>query len=464
MSGLSSIVLNETFNTSSLLLDAPKALFESIFEHNAAGIFIVNSQRNIVLINNRACQILGYDSVELVGKNAVYIHTSVESYQTFGQHFQNAKKGSQVEIEYPFKKKNGDTVWCEFLGKNITINNETYVIWSVVDIHQRKLTEQRLSESLHNFDNLAQSVPGIIYQFQLFPDGRSAFPFASKHIIEIFELTPESIYTDASPALARIHPEDKEKFLQSIEQSAKNLTGWSCDYRVQLPRQGVKWLSGRATPEKRPDGSILWHGYTADITKRINAELALQEAQHKLEVLNEELKKRNIVLKEMALLDGLTHIPNRRFFDEMYNTSYLNHIRRKQSLAVIMIDIDLFKQYNDYYGHTCGDDCLRTVAGALKHALNHANDIVARYGGEEFVVLLENISWHQAIDIGEKLIQAVSMCNIAHADSYVSDHVTISAGLAYSDAQQPIAKSALLVKADKALYQAKNNGRNRLAY
>lgn len=175
------------------------------------------------------------------------------------------------------------------------------------------------------------------------------------------------------------------------------------------------------------------------------------------------LKLKSDWLEELSMVDGLTHIPNRRYFDEMYAKKYKEITRDAKTLAVLMIDVDYFKRYNDHYGHGKGDECLVKIAGALKNTLKRPTDIVARYGGEEFVVLLQNIDKGGAITVAESLIKAVSDLGIVHEYSSVCDNVTISAGMAFKEAEETLCQEEMLKQADDALYRAKENGRNQIS-
>lgn len=119
---------------------------------------------------------------------------------------------------------------------------------------------------------LAQQVPGVIYQYQLRPDGSSCFPFATEAIRDIYEVTPDEVRDDAAVVFTRLHPEDYDRVAESIATSARTLAPWQCEYRVILPRQGVRWRSGLARPLRLDDGSILWHGFITDVTDRKRAE------------------------------------------------------------------------------------------------------------------------------------------------------------------------------------------------
>lgn len=173
-------------------------------------------------------------------------------------------------------------------------------------------------------------------------------------------------------------------------------------------------------------------------------------------------KQSATILDALARLDYLTELPNRREFDRKLEDEWFRGCRSGKPLAVIIMDIDHFKLYNDSYGHSMGDDCLRQVAKAMSNLLKRRSDLVARYGGEEFSVVLPDTDVEGAILVGERIRQAVSACHIPHNDSSVTDHVTISVGVASIIPSLEGMPDQLLEVADKGLYASKENGRNRV--
>lgn len=179
---------------------------------------------------------------------------------------------------------------------------------------------------------------------------------------------------------------------------------------------------------------------------------------------NEEaLKRANLKLEKLATVDGLTQIANRRTFDATLQKEWRRMRRSRQPLSVIMSDIDYFKRFNDEYGHQEGDDCLKAVAECIKHCLNRPADLAARYGGEEFVVILPNTPSDGAKHVAETLRTAVEAMHRLHAQSEVTDFVTLSLGVATMIPSIDERDAENLVKmADKALYESKKAGRNRV--
>lgn len=177
------------------------------------------------------------------------------------------------------------------------------------------------------------------------------------------------------------------------------------------------------------------------------------------------LKLRTDRLEQVAMQDGLTQIPNRRYFDQKLTEEWTRLLRNGQCLSLLMIDIDHFKPYNDHYGHGAGDECLRRVAQALYQVPHRPTDLVARYGGEEFAVILPETDRLGAAHLAQRLLDAVRALALEHAYSEVAPQVTISVGMATHSPDQPYYDAeALKQGADQALYQAKARGRNCAAW
>lgn len=174
------------------------------------------------------------------------------------------------------------------------------------------------------------------------------------------------------------------------------------------------------------------------------------------------LKAQTDMLRALVFVDGLTGVANRRRLDECLSIEWRHGQRYGQSLALLMIDIDYFKLYNDRYGHLTGDSCLQSVAQALRKELNRAHDLVARYGGEEFVCLLPECGLEGARNKAQALCDAVAALNIPHATSPVAPMVTISLGATAVIPRPDLNAEQLLAHADQLLYQAKKSGRNRV--
>lgn len=190
-------------------------------------------------------------------------------------------------------------------------------------------------------------------------------------------------------------------------------------------------------------------------------QLQRDEAYREMEKLQEELKKSNALLQRLSVLDGLTGISNRRHFDEMLDQEWKRAVREKLEIALVLLDIDFFKKYNDGYGHQDGDDCLKQVASTLYGTIQRTSDFLARYGGEEFVAILPGTDVEGAVKLAEEMRANVEKKNIPHAYSDVANHISISLGIAVMQPDMSDKPEFLLAKADDALYKAKEEGRNR---
>jgi len=175
---------------------------------------------------------------------------------------------------YFLKNENGEPLGVEGIMRDITA---------------RKFAEDKLRESDETLKKLSEQVPGLIFQFQQFPDGRSSMPFASIGSSDIFGLSPNEVTEDASKAFQNIHKDDIAKTMQSIQASYETMEDWIMDFRVLLPKLGLRWLRGNSRPEKQADGSVIWHGYISDITESKQKEKELTETFHLLSDQNSRL-------------------------------------------------------------------------------------------------------------------------------------------------------------------------------
>ena len=192
----------------------------------------------------------------------------------------------------------------------------------------------------------------------------------------------------------------------------------------------------------------------------------LWEYSHNLEVIvsarTSELQKANLELRNLASLDSLTQLANRRKFDEYLGLEWRRMAREKGPLSLILCDVDYFKYYNDTYGHQGGDDCLRQIASILSNSVTNPADLVSRYGGEEFAIILPNTEMSKAVNVAEVIQEFLRELKIIHVASSVSRYVTMSFGIATITPGLDVTPENLVATADVALYEAKRQGRNRI--
>lgn len=253
-------------------------------------------------------------------------------------------------------------------------------------------------------------------------------------------------------------PNDIDLILLDIEMP--DINGYDVCKRIKnnetIKNIPIIFITGRTSQEDEEYGLNL--GAIDYITKPFNKAIVKLRIKNYL-----NLKIKNDMLEKLSMYDGLTNIRNRRFFDETFEKTFSEIKRDKKSLAVLMIDIDFFKPYNDNYGHGQGDETLRKVAKALEKTIKRASDFVARYGGEEFVILLKDINKDGVEAVANNLLNAVRELKITHEFSKIENYVTISIGASFYNSNSDITKLELLLKADETLYNVKNSGRNNFA-
>lgn len=194
----------------------------------------------------------------------------------------------------------------------------------------------------------------------------------------------------------------------------------------------------------------------------IKQSLRLEEKVHELERTKQELQEENSNLEQISYFDKLTGIANRHNLDDYFNSVLKNAIRNEDNFSIMMIDIDYFKDFNDNYGHVLGDSCLVNIAKVIKGSLKRPLDFVARYGGEEFIVLLPETDRDGALKVAVDIKKNIELVNIKHETSKIASYVTVSTGIATLIPKKTDYLEGIVAKADKALYQAKNEGRNRV--
>jgi diguanylate cyclase (GGDEF)-like protein/PAS domain S-box-containing protein len=238
-------------------------------------------------------------------------------------------------------------------------------------------------------------------------------------------------------------------FYEKMWRSLKETGHWQGD--VWNSRKNGELYAASLTLTALPDESgeaVYYCGILTDITER--------------KQLEQKLKTDNRMLEKLSLVDGLTGVANRRGFDRCLEREWERGVRTGQPLSLLLIDIDFFKLYNDLNGHQMGDEALRLVASLLEGGLARAGDFLARYGGEEFGVILPETELETAVGVAHSLRDRISSARIPHPGSSVSPDITISVGCSTLLPSGGGSCDKLLQAADKALYAAKERGRNRV--
>lgn len=243
------------------------------------------------------------------------------------------------------------------------------------------------------------------------------------------------------------------------------IDGFTCCRRIQemsgVRRTPVLMITGLEDQESVDQAFSV--GAVDYITKPIHWGVLRQRVKRLIQQvkLYQQLETTNLELQRLAAIDGLTQLANRRRFDEYLQQEWQRMLREQSPLSLILCDIDCFKLYNDTYGHQAGDDCLRQVAKVIQNSAKRAIDLSARYGGEEFAVILPNTDQEGAILVAQNIQTELKELRIAHAASKVRDTVTVSLGVSNTIPSVITSPEMLINATDKALYQAKAEGRDR---
>jgi diguanylate cyclase (GGDEF)-like protein/PAS domain S-box-containing protein len=343
-----------------------------------------------------------------------------------------------------------------------------YGIQTFQNVAARKDAESARIQSENRMQRLTDNVPGVIYRFLLRLDGTDAFTYVSPRCRELFGVEPDEALQDSQLLWSLIMPEDEVIIRRLLPLRSATMQPWLIEYRVRLADGEIKWIQNQASPEAGEHGDVYWDGVLLDITERKQAEAVLSDYRHHLEQQVQErtiaLQEANYELERLATLDGLTQVPNRRRLDIYLAQEWQRLARDQQPLSLILCDVDYFKRYNDYYGHQAGDACLQRVAQAMQDVVRRPADLLARYGGEEFAVVLPLTSRWGSMQVAEALRAAIEDQAIAHEDSLIHDCVTLSVGVATVLPSGANSLAELIADADRALYRAKQIGRNRVCF
>ncbi|WP_298233008.1 MASE3 domain-containing protein [uncultured Azohydromonas sp.] len=274
-------------------LQEMSARYRNIIAATNVGTWEWNIKSGAVVFNERWCTMLGYSPGEIrpdISSWSELVHP--DDWQTIRAELDPHLTGRTpfYECEHRLRHKAGHYVWILDCGQVVERAGNGSALRAAgvhMDITDRKAMQQRTEELLARLQKISAKVPGMVFQFQRWPDGRAAFPYASEGMREIFGLAPEAVAQDAAPVFQVLHPDDMERVRAAIRVSASRMRTWHDEFRAVLPDARTLWLECEAEPETVADGSVLWHGYVRDVTdrKRMGEELA--RYRHHLEELVE---------------------------------------------------------------------------------------------------------------------------------------------------------------------------------
>ncbi len=310
-------------------------------------------------------------------------------------------------------------------------------------------SEERFREFVEGTDNFITRV-----------DSKGIILYVNDTSKKIFGLSPQECI--GLSAFDFIHPDDREKTKAAFAKWVRDRILSTTFENRQVSRTSqvhyMRWNIKLYYDENY--NLIAINSIASDFTDLKLAEDTLVAEMDRRMEFSRQLEEANRQLKRLTLIDGLTSIANRRYFDEFLEKEWQRNMRDNKPVSLIMGDIDFFKKYNDRYGHQAGDDCLKQVAAILNNIAKRPGDLAARYGGEEFAVVLSGTDLKQAGVLAENANKKLRKIRIPHSDSQAADFVTLSLGVASIIPKHGTKSYDLVKAADKALYKAKNSGRN----
>ncbi len=274
-----------------------------IIENSGEGILFTQPDGKILSANPEACRIFGMREDEIIALGRAGL--VAEDPKSLSEILAKRKEQGAFQGEILMKRKGGGHFIAEISSKLfVDANGELKGSIILRDITDRKKVEQVKAEMLQRFDSIIKHLPGFIYQYRLRPDGTSHFPYSSSAVRHFYSTDSETLAKDAAKVFDVIYPDDLKYVENTIQRSANDLSVWQAEYRVTLSNGQLIWVEGKATPEKEADGSILWHGYISDITKRKEIEIKLQDSRNRLRTFFDSTED-SIVLLDHAcnLLD-----------------------------------------------------------------------------------------------------------------------------------------------------------------
>jgi PAS domain S-box-containing protein len=262
---------------SDLALAQSEENFRSYFDNSPIAVFVVDGTGRYVNCNPAAVELLGYSLEQLRALRVPELHP-VEDQPGVLEQFAALKGAGSISLEARLLRADGEPVWVSLRAVLLA---DGHGIAYCQDITEQRQAEQNLRERLALREQLAlvaATVPGVIHSFRLRADGTSCFPYASAALEQLYGVRPEDVALDAQPVLDRLNPDDRDAVLRSIALSARTLSPWQQQFRIQHPRRGTIWVEGYSVPQREADGSTLWHGYLQDVTSRRLSEQALRSS------------------------------------------------------------------------------------------------------------------------------------------------------------------------------------------
>ena len=377
-------------------------------------------------------------------RGLVHPHDAARQIAAIEAHFR--RETASYECEFRVRHKAGHWVWLLSRGKVVerdAADVPVRMTGTHMDLTRRKNTDAEMERSAEMLRRIGEVAD--IGGWEL--DVASSRVIWTDQVFCIHELEPGAM-PRLDGALDFYPPEARAQLTASIAAATNEGREWDIELPFTTARGNPRWVRSQGRPVVEDGRVVRLIGAFQDITGHKQVALEMQR-------LNDELVR-------LSTTDPLTGVGNRRLLDQALQTEWQRAARRGESLALLMIDIDHFKDYNDHYGHPAGDACLRQVARLVGAMVRRGGELVARYGGEEFVLLLPGADLAAAREVAERCVQSVAAAKIEHRASPTSAWLTVSIGVASQVTTADGCGQALIDIADAALYRAKRCGRARI--
>jgi diguanylate cyclase (GGDEF)-like protein/PAS domain S-box-containing protein len=428
-------------------LAASEARYRGLVEDQSELISLASPEGILQFVNHAYARHYGLEPDEMIGRS-LFDFVPEDGRAAVEEHLKRVcSVNHSVEDENQVILPNGQARWMAWRNRAVTdATGQIVAIHSVArDIDERVAAEQRLKESEARYRLLADNGTDMVFQL----DRDLVRRYVSPACREILGYEPEELVGNSPIRLA--HPDERPQIALAFQALLDGTVERRSIVNRFRHRDG-RWiwvevqLKALKDPRTGTRSGII--GTLRDVSARKAIEDELQDANRRLQALAEQ--------------DGLTGLANRRFFDNALLRETDQARQGKSSLALLMIDVDWFKAFNDRYGHPAGDECLKRIGATIQQIVSRPGDVAARYGGEEFAALLPDTEEPAAAAIAEQIRQAVFELAIEHKVS-PNQIATISIGAAAFVDAEITEPDTLLRNADRALYRAKETGRNRVA-
>ncbi len=454
---------NEELLNAQQQMQAARDSYARLYHQAPVGYLSLDEHGLILQTNQTFADMLGLTAPEITGKSLADFLLLEDRAVFLGRFraFYNHPKGKSIDVRLvnSAKQSKGE-LFARLTGRlesdgrlPASSRPQTYLLVIVSDISAQKAIEDALRESEELF-RLAFENANV---GMCLVDLTGRFMKVNQQMCQIFGYNADEF--EQMNVNDITHPNHKYMTQELLEQAAHGKQEHFTYEKQYLHKAGhILWGQISSSLVRNGSGKPLYFiSHIQDITERKHAEDALRQAKAELEAKNQELYQAYIREQLLARTDTLTGINNRRYFFEVAVHEFNAAVRYGHPLAVVMFDIDHFKELNDAYGHQIGDDTLRSLAQLTRQQLRDA-DILARYGGEEFIILLPYTTASQAYLVAERIRERAASFRLMVGPHKIG--ITLSLGVAGFDSETD-SLDKLVQRADQAMYEAKNSGRNR---